>query len=351
MSGIKARFHARIGDFTIDLALDLPASGVSALFGPSGCGKTTALRCLAGLQANAGELHVDDADWTSLPTHQRPIGYVFQEASLFPHLDVRGNLLFGFQRIPADQRRITLDQAVEWLGLGTLLERGTDRLSGGERQRVAIARALLTSPKLLLMDEPLSALDQRSKQAILPYLERLHAELRIPVVYVTHSPDEVARLADHLVLMEAGRAVASGPIEDVLSRVDLPVSLGDEHGVVIDARISERDHEWGLAKAVFDGGAFWVKDLGLAEDSAVRVRVLARDVSLALQRNEGTSILNLLPAEVVEIAEESAAQRLIRLQIGNTAVVARVTARSEHLLGLQPGKPIWAQIKSVAIIE
>ncbi|MCB1736178.1 MAG: molybdenum ABC transporter ATP-binding protein [Gammaproteobacteria bacterium] len=350
MSGIIARLNTRIGDFSLDLDLTLPGQGITVLFGPSGCGKTTALRCLAGLQPSQGEFYVAGEPWHSRPTHQRQIGMVFQESRLFAHLDVRGNLEFGFRRIPQEERRIDFEHAVTWLGLQNLLDRRTDHLSGGERQRVSIARALLTSPRLLLMDEPLSALDQRSKQEILPYLERLHAKLAIPVIYVTHSPDEVARLADHLVLMHQGRAVASGPLSEVWARIDLPIPLGDDHGVVINAEIVELDSRWHLALAAFPGGRLWVRDAALPVGSKVRLRVLARDVSLALQHNEGTSILNLLPADVVEIREETPAQRLVRLQLGATPLVARITARSQHMLGLHEGQSLWVQIKSVAII-
>ena len=208
---IDARLALPRRGFTLDVALALPQTGVTALFGPSGCGKTTVLRALAGLERAAGrvalgaEVWQDDAAGRFVPTHERAIGYVIQEAALFPHLDVRRNLAYGLKRIAPGERRIALDQVVELLGITHLLERRPDTLSGGERQRVAIARALATSPKLLLMDEPLAALDAKRKAEVLPYLDRLHAELGIPIVYVSHAIDEVARLADHLVLMDAGR--------------------------------------------------------------------------------------------------------------------------------------------------
>ncbi len=356
MSGIEARFNLALGAFTLDLSLRLPGRGVTALFGHSGSGKTTALRCIAGLERADGYLHVNGEVWQDrtrfLPVHRRPIAYVFQEASLFPHLSVRRNLEYGFSRLAPQERRVSFDEAVDWLGIAALLGRAPSRLSGGERQRVAIARALLTSPRLLLMDEPLSALDHRSKGEILPYLERLHDSLAIPVLYVTHSPDEVAHLADHLVVMAEGRALASGPLTETLARLDLPIPMGEEAGVVLEAVVVERDERWHLARVEFPGGSLWVRDLGISSGGAVRVRVLARDVSLALEHHEGTSILNLLPARVEELADEGhPAARLVRVRVGDTPLVARLTARSAHALALEPGKPIWAQIKSVAVLE
>jgi molybdate transport system ATP-binding protein len=224
-------------------------------------------------------------------------------------------------------------------------------LSGGERQRVAIARALLTSPRLLLMDEPLAALDVKRKQEILPYLERLHAELDIPVLYVSHAPDEVARLADHLVVMEAGRAVATGPLTETLARLDLPIQLGEDMGVVLDAVVAERDAQWHLARVEFPGGSLWVRDGGHALGDPVRVRILARDVSIALQHLEGTSIQNCLPATVEQMAGDyHPALSLLRLKVGPSPLLARLTQRSAVGLGLAPGMPVWVQIKAVALI-
>ncbi|MGA7303844.1 MAG: molybdenum ABC transporter ATP-binding protein, partial [Rhodothermales bacterium] len=217
---IDARFHIERDAFDMDVDLSVPAYGVTALFGPSGCGKTTLLRAIAGLERHSGGfLKVGDSIWQDqdvfLPPHRRPIGYVFQEASLFPHLSVRGNLDYGKKRVPDSERLLPLDQAVALLGIEPLLERKPNSLSGGERQRVAIARALAVSPRLLLMDEPLASLDLQRKQEILPYIESLRRELEIPVIYVSHLPDEVARLADHMVLLEAGRVRASGSVQEL----------------------------------------------------------------------------------------------------------------------------------------
>ena len=353
---IRARFKLDYANFSLDVDLDLPGRGVTALFGPSGSGKTTLLRAVAGLEhAPGGTLSINGDVWqdaaTFRQTHQRPLGYVFQEASLFPHLDVRANLEFGQKRVPQAQHRVSLDQAVAMLDIGHLLGRKPARLSGGERQRVSIARALATSPRLLLMDEPLAALDFALKQEILPYLERLHDELDIPVLYVSHAPDEVARLADHIVVMEGGRAVASGPLTDTLARLDLPIRLGDDAGVVLDAVVAARDAEWHLAHMEFAGGRLWVRDHGLPVGHRARVRILARDVSLARAPTTGTSILNTLPAVVVDSVDDAhPALTLVKLRVGESPLLARLTRRSAHALELAPGLMVYVQIKAVALI-
>jgi molybdate transport system ATP-binding protein len=285
-----------------------------------------------------------------LPTHKRPLGYVFQEASLFAHLTVMGNLCYGMKRISHAQQG-SLDQAIELLGISHLLERKPERLSGGERSRIGIARALALSPRLLLMDEPLAALDLRRKQEILPYLERLHRELDIPMIYVSHAPDEVARLADHIVVLEAGRALAVGPLTDTLARLDLPIHLGEDAGVVLDAVVAERDAAWHLARVEFPGGSLWVRDGGHALGQAVRLRILARDVSIALHRVSGISIQNCLCVTVEEMAgDHHPALSLLRLRAGASPLLARLTQRSAAGLGLAPGVAVWAQIKAVALI-
>ena len=353
---IQARFHHRYAGFTLDVDLQLPGKGVTALFGPSGCGKTTLLRCMAGLtRADQGQLTVNGEVWQDdehcRPTHQRPLGYVFQEASLFAHLNVRRNLQYGQARVQKTERRIELGSVVELLGIAHLLERMPQGLSGGERQRVAIASALLTSPRLLLMDEPLAALDIARKMEFLPYLERLHDELDIPVVYVSHAPDEVARLADHIVLMQEGRTVAAGPLTETLARLDLPIHLGEDAGVVLRAVVVERDTAWHLARVEFPGGSLWVRDGGHAVGHAVRVRILARDVSIALAPVVGTSIQNCLPATVEQMAGDyHPALSLLRLRLGQSPLLARLTRRSAAALELESGKLVWVQIKAVALI-
>ena len=357
---IEAGLRWQRGAFALDVALQLPAQGVSALFGPSGCGKTTVLRALAGLERAAGRVALGDEVWQDdtqglfVPPHRRAIGYVIQESGLFPHLDVRRNLDYGRRRVAAAQRRIELDQVVELLGIGHLMARRPDTLSGGERQRVAIGRALATSPGLLLMDEPLAALDAARKAEVLPYLDRLHAELKIPLVYVSHAVDEVARLAHHLVLMDQGRVVAAGPVADVMARLDLPTARGEGAGVVLDAVVAERDATWQLARMDVGPGDFqlWARDHGLPVGRAVRVRLLARDLSLTREMQTGTSIGNQLHGVVEAIADdEHPALALVRVRVGASAVVARLTRRSAHALGLAPGLPVWAQVKSVALME
>ena len=356
--GINARFHLDWPGFTLDVDLTLPGRGVTALFGHSGSGKTSLLRCIAGLERpSLGALTVNGEIWQDeqrrLPTHQRPLGYVFQEASLFPHLTVLDNLRYGMKRSAA-ARRVSLDQAIALLGIGALLDRKPDRLSGGEKSRVGIARALAVGPRLLLMDEPLSALDHDRKQEILPYLEHLHDELDIPVLYVSHAPDEVARLADHLVVLQDGKALAAGPLGETLARLDLPIKLGEDTGVVIDAIVAERDAPWHLVRVDFAGGGLWVRDGGHAIGQRVRVRILARDVSLAHEKISHTSIQNMLPATVVAIADDThPALALVRLNIGqdgHSPLIARLTKRSAAQLELKPGMAIWAQIKAVALI-
>ncbi|WP_375176919.1 molybdenum ABC transporter ATP-binding protein [Marinobacter mobilis] len=355
--GVRAQLQSQRGEFSLAVTLDLPARGITVLFGPSGCGKTTLLRCLAGLQAATGELHVHGERWQSsghqLAVHQRPLAYVFQEASLFPHLSVHHNLMYGYRRTPEEQRRVQPAQAIQWLGLDHLLERKPQQLSGGERQRVAIARALLTSPRLLLMDEPLSALDQTSKREILPYLQKLHDELAIPVVYVTHSVDEMARLADYLVLMEHGRVVAQGTLTQVLARLDLNLSRDEDSGVIIPAWIREHDTRWQLSRAEFEGGSLWVRSpADTPVSSQIRLRVLARDVSIALAHHPDQSIQNLLPATIDELAgDPDSGMTMVRLQLAQTPLLARLTSRAVDRLGLLSGQSVWVQIKAVAIVE
>lgn len=353
---IQARFRLDWPGFTLDVDLTLPGRGVTALFGHSGSGKTTLLRCIAGLErAPQGFLRVNGEIWQDrrhwLPTHRRCLGYVFQEAYLFPHLSVLGNLRYGLKR-GAAERAVSLDHAIELLGIGHLLARKPDRLSGGERSRVGIARALASSPRLLLMDEPLAALDLKRKQEILPYLERLHDELEIPVLYVSHSPDEVARLADHLVVLDAGRALASGPLAQTLARLDLPIRLGEDVGAVLEATVGAIDEQWRLARVDFPGGSLWSRDRGVPVGRKVRVRVLARDVSLARQHPGLSSIQNVLEGRVDAIAnDDHPALALVRVQVGASALIARLTRRSAATLEIVPGQAVWVQVKSVALME
>lgn len=353
MNRIEARFVTRLGTFSLDVDIAVPTRGVTALFGPSGSGKTTLLRLIAGLDRAPGRLVVGDAVWqderTFLPTHRRALGYVFQEASLFPHLNVRDNLEYGWRRVPPDQRSVDRDAVIDWLGLAPLIARAPHQLSGGQRQRVAIGRALLASPRLLLMDEPLSALDATSRAEILPFLERLHRELDLPVVYVSHALDEVARLADTLVLLDSGRLTYQGPLADGLTRLDLPLAHRDLAGAVIDTRVVAHDAALQLTRVARDSLMLELPGLHGALGEALRVRIAARDVSLALTRPERTSILNLLPACVTDIADDAPGQVLVRLEHDDTVLLARITLKSARLLALQPGMEVVAQVKSVAV--
>ena len=357
---IDVRLQLKYSDFALEVDLHLPGRGVTALYGQSGSGKTTCLRCIAGLErAHDGFIQVNDEVWQDsragvfVAPHKRALGYVFQEASLFAHLSVRANLEFGLKRIPRQQRRVDMAQANELLGIGHLLERNPLHLSGGERQRIGIARALLTSPRLLLMDEPLAALDSQRKGEILPYLERLHDELDIPVLYVSHAQDEVARLADHIVLLSAGSALASGPIGETLARLDLPLARGDDAGVVINGTVSAYDAHYQLLTLQLPGSALpmRVAHAPLAVGKALRVKVQARDVSLSLQAEEHSSILNRLPVTVTEeIPADNSAHVLVRLDADGTPLLARITRFSRDQLQLHPGQVLWAQIKAVAVL-
>ncbi|WP_460067875.1 molybdenum ABC transporter ATP-binding protein [Pseudomonas sp. H1_G08] len=357
---IDVRLKRTYPGFELDVDLQVPGRGVTALFGDSGSGKTTCLRCIAGLeraeqgfvQINA-EVWQDSAKGIFVQPHKRALGYVFQEASLFPHLSVLANLEFGLKRIAKSQRRVDINQATELLGIGHLLERHPQHLSGGERQRVGIARALLTSPKLLLMDEPLAALDSRRKSEILPYLQRLHDELDIPLLYVSHAQDEVARLADHLVLLSDGKTLASGPIGETLARLDLPLALGDDAGVIIEGQVSAYDATYQLLSLQLPATDMNIRvtHAPMAVGQALRCKVHARDISLALNNDAASSILNRLPVTVIsEQAADNSAHVLIRLDAGGTPLLARITRFSRDQLGVHPGQRLWAQIKAVAVL-
>jgi molybdate transport system ATP-binding protein len=350
---LRLQFTLTRADFALNINLQLPGRGVTALFGPSGCGKTTLLRCIAGLEHASGSLMVNEHLWQDathfVPTHQRAIGYVFQEASLFPHLSVRGNLQYGMKRASSNGK-VASDPIIDLLGIRALLDRKPEGLSGGERQRVAIARALAVDPKLLLMDEPLAALDLKRKQEILPYLDRLQATLEIPILYVTHSPDEVVRLAHHLVVMDAGSVVASGELADTLSQLDLPVKLGQEAGVVIESVVGSIESQWHLTRMDFDGGSVWIRDPGLVLGAKARVRILASDVSLAREQPGKSSIQNVLQGEIDAMRDdEHPGLVLVRVKVGDTALLARVTKRAVSELALMPGDTVWTQVKSVAL--
>jgi molybdate transport system ATP-binding protein len=354
MPAIRTRLNLQKPGFTLTVDLALPTRGVTAFFGPSGSGKTTLLRCIAGLErVPNGLVSLGDHIWQDagqwLPTHKRSVGYVFQEASLFAHLSVIGNLRYGVKRAQSSEA-LSLEQAIELLGIAHLLDRKPEFLSGGERQRVAIARALAVRPQLLLMDEPLAALDMKRKQEILPFLERLTRELDIPIIYVSHSIDEVARLADHLVLIDAGRVTASGPTAELMTRLDLPLAHGDTAGAVLTAIVLSHDDEDHLTTAFFCGNTLTVPRQQVPTGQALRIRVQARDVSLTLHAQSGTSILNILSATVTALSPDSAGQVMVMLDVGGCSLLARLTTRSARALALAPGLTVFAQIKGVAIL-
>lgn len=353
---ISARFHIERAEFSLDVDLTLPGQGVTALFGHSGSGKTTCLRAMAGLEratngyfALGEEVWQDEARGHFLPPHLRALGVVFQDAGLFPHLSVRGNMEFG-QRRTRGASLLSVADVADLLGIAHLLERSPQQLSGGERQRAAIARALLAAPSILLMDEPLAALDLRRKHEILPYLERLHRDLDIPVIYVSHAPDEVARLADHLVLLDNGKAVASGPLNDVLGRIDLPAAFADDAGVVIETRIVAHEAD-DLTRLAFSGGMIFVSRRSEAVGTTLRCRIHARDVSLALAPQALSSILNCVTATVIDLAPtDTPGHVMVKLETGGEPLLARITRRSAEKLEIRSGLVLHAQIKAVALL-
>ncbi|MBS4051083.1 MAG: molybdenum ABC transporter ATP-binding protein [Methylomonas sp.] len=353
---INAKFDLDYGKFRLNVDLVLPGSGVTVLFGHSGSGKTTLLRCIAGLQqAPKGFLQINGEVWQDserdlfLPTHKRSLGYVFQEANLFPHLSVKGNLHFGLKR--TGQASADLTHVLELLGIAHLLERMPDGLSGGERQRVAIARALALNPKVLLMDEPLAALDFKRKQEILPYLGRLHRELNIPVLYVTHSQQEVAQLADHLVIMDEGRVVASGPLAETLSRLDMPLARDRDAATVWQVSVDGHETEYHLTRVGFGGGTLSLTHLSAEIGTPLRLRIYARDVSITLQKPSDTSILNVLPAVITGIADDDSGQSVVGLRIGDQPLLAHITRKSSVLLGLRVDMHVYVQIKGTSILN
>lgn len=352
------RFDLRLhrGSFRLQAQAELAGSGVTVITGPSGCGKTSLLRCIAGLERGVqGRLQVGEECWQSdrlfRPPHRRPVGYVFQEARLFPHLSVKRNLEYAWKRLPKNQRDPPPTQVADWLGITHLLGRRPLHLSGGEQQRVAIGRALLSRPRLLLMDEPMASLDQAGKRDILPYLERLHRQLEIPVLYVSHSPDEITRVADQLLWMEAGRCLESGPLQQMYGRLDLPLAHDVGACALLEGQVLDHDEAFALTRLQTPAGTLIVPNHQAPTGTPVRVNIAARDVSLALQPPTDSSILNILPVTVVAIADDNPAQVLVKLEAGGATLLSRITRRSCHTLGLAAGLRLYAQVKSVALVR
>jgi molybdate transport system ATP-binding protein len=352
---IECKIKIHLESFILDANFSIPDRGITVVFGPSGSGKTTLLRAIAGLEkSDKGFLKIGDSVWQEggnfLATHKRQIGYVFQDASLFDHLDVKGNLNFVIKRA-VGLKEDFIESIHNLLEIKSLLNRRTTQLSGGERQRVAIARALLTNPKILLLDEPLSALDMKRKNEILPYLDSIHNDLEIPILYVTHSQSEMSRLADHLLLIEDGHIIGSGPVNDMLTRFDMPLSHGAEAVSIIEAKVVGCEAKFNLMHLEFLGGQFVVPDNGFPVQTKVRIRVVARDVSLTKSKQVDTSILNIFPATVQETVPEGEAQVMVRLEIKETILLACITRKSSYNLRLNKGTKVFVQVKSVAILS
>ncbi len=361
-ASIKANFCGQLGGFALDVSISAPAKGVTALFGPSGCGKTSVLRCMAGLQHLDGTLSVGDDIWQDSAAnifrkpHQRETGYVFQEASLFTHFSVRDNLLFGARRAKTASapESIDFDRVTGLLNIGHILERSAMSLSGGERQRVAVGRALLSRPKLLLMDEPLSALDQGTKNEILPYFEALHEELSIPIIYVSHDMREVEWLADTLIVMAEGRVVAQGTLAALQSDPALPLLRAPDAAVTLEGIVAETDEQYALTTFSIPGGKLIASGRqGQCGDRA-RLRIAASDVSFTRTAPETTTILNVLPAIVQSIEHlGTGPQADVIVALGadgsGARIAGRITRKSLENLALAPGVAVYAQIKGVAI--
>ncbi len=348
---------ARPGGFALSAAFTAPAAGVTALFGRSGAGKTTVIQAVAGVvRPDAGRIVVggetffDSARDIDLPIEQRRVGYVFQDARLFPHMSVARNLRYGERRAHTLSRPVRFEAVVDLLGIGPLLTRRPHTLSGGERQRVAIGRALLAQPRLLLMDEPLAALDAARKAEILPYLERLRDEVRLPILYVSHSIDEVMRLADLMVVLADGQQLACGPLVDVMASPDLMPVIGRfDAGALLACAVAHHDAEYGLTDLVFDGGVLRVPHVARPLGASVRARVRARDVAIALTRPDAVSVSNLLPARIAAVRKQDGPYADVDLLVGASRLVAMVTRESAERLNLGPGLDVWAMIKTVAV--
>ncbi|MFT4763542.1 MAG: molybdate transport system ATP-binding protein [Oleispira sp.] len=353
--------------FSLDLDLVIPAQGVTAIYGASGSGKTSLLRCIAGLEKVKNcELKFRDQVWQSankfVPTHQRAIGYVFQEASLFAHLSAGDNLVYALKRASPGKPLTTLDEVVKLLGLSNLLEQYPDQLSGGERQRIAIARALLVNPQILLMDEPLASLDHQRKQELLPYLERICHQFKVPVIYISHSLWEVSLLADHIVMLEAGRITKSENFLQAINKPDFPISQQENISSLLQCQVVEHNQQWGLTRFTLKGmegslregqaqHSLWLQQCDLPPGQEVRLNILASDVSLSLSHHDDTSISNILPVTILSIERLPHGLLMLQLQLGDSLLRAKLTQRSVDRLDLKVGQNVWAQVKSAALIQ
>jgi len=359
MSTLNGHFLLDKNDFTLDVKLSLPSTGITALFGPSGSGKTSLLRCIAGLEkTSTGYLSLGQTIWQDgrhfTPAHQRGIATVFQDSHLFPHLSIKDNLQYGSRRNKHRENSLSYDEVVQLLGIEPLLKKTTQVLSGGQRQRVAIARALLAKPQLLLMDEPLASLDTHSKSEILPYLERLQKTLSIPIIYVSHSLDEVLQLADSMLLLDKGQVQAQGDINTLLTRSDLPLAYYQEACSIISGVIAEHERDYHLTHIDIATGRVSTSQRDRAIGEAVKLKIVARDVSITLTPPKHSSINNVFSAQVHQInPSNDLSKKLVTLKVGDEYLLAQITAKSTHNLALQEkinsGETIFAQVKSVVL--
>jgi len=359
MNLLSAKFKLSFDKFTLSVDVEIPIHGFTVLFGPSGSGKTSFLRCISGLErAPGGFLQINDEIWqdekrgTFVPTSERKIGYVFQEMRLFPHLNVEGNLLYGLKRSTIQNSDALFSQVIAIMGLRSLLSRHPRNLSGGEKQRVALARALLTSPRLLLMDEPLAALDTKHKQEILPYFQRMQSELNIPVFYVSHSLNEVLQLVDTMLLMDKGKVITKGTVEDIFSHPSLVKCLGHALvGTVLETTVVRQDEEFQLTILKFNDHTLFVPRRDIKAGNRLRIHIRAEDVILAIEPiKDQTSVLNILPARIIEVVPntEDECKVDVKLDIGSP-LLASITRKSVHQLDLKPGQNIHAHIKAIRI--
>lgn len=356
---VRVDLSSRRGDFDLAAAFIVPG-GTTVVFGASGGGKTSLLRAVAGLDPARGRLSVADEVWldsdagVDLPTHRRAVGYVFQEANLLPHLGVEGNLRYGARRATGPGPE--WDAVVEGVGLAPYLSRGVEGLSGGERQRVALGRALLRRPRVLLLDEPLSALDEPTRRELIPLVAGLADTFGLPVLYVTHALDEALRVGTRMLWLEGGRVRAEGPLGAVVTDPAFVRGRGDDAGVVVEGRVVEHEPADHLSQVESPWGRLWVRlDDERPVGAGVRLRVLARDVSLALGPESASTLLNQWPARVVGLDEGAPGEVLVRLAAATGAedgpvLLARVTARSVRLLGLAVGADVHARVKAVAVV-
>lgn len=360
MNELQITLNGTKGDFTLDIDLTLPAKGVSAIFGPSGCGKTTILRCVAGLERmQSGIIKISKESWQDgnlfTPPHKRDVGYVFQEASLFPHLSVRSNLAYGLNRAKTNRKLPSLKSVEALLGLKPLIDRSPEKLSGGERQRVAIGRAIMSGPKILLMDEPLSGLDTANKNEILPYLERVANFLEIPVLYVSHDIAEIERLAEHITFLESGQITSSGPIAKLAINPEAPFAKMARPFAILNAEVIDRDANFGITTFSAGGHKIMSPHQDTPIGTSCKMRVYANDIALASKRpTERTSFLNILDARISEAHASDEYRLNVYLRLGSDGtgpcLVTRITKKAWKEMGLDTGAQIFALIKRAEII-